>query len=351
MSIENLPMPPAPDHDHTYLATEDSVLFCVSGDTHTADAIYGMPYYLPTARLEEILDAPAEQQIIVGGKEYSKILGHIAIADYPGFIQENLPEYYYSPPGWEVLMKVDRAKIRKVYDPRELVAKIRQEHTLTPDESNPLLYAMHKLECADDPHLIANVGITGSLLLTQAIDQGVRNDIDLIFYGEETIEAARAFSGDVLQSDPRFSGLSDAQLQEYVSKKRSRFGNAVSENQLMRTVEGRFDTIFVDGVKLDFTFSRAKPGGPHPWRKLEPQDEVAFTARVVDDVDSYYLPTRLKTDKKGLSDIVITARGYICLFRNDDVIKVNGQVYNSREDGGRFVVIDEGKGFVALESR
>lgn len=337
------------DRDHTYLRTDDDLLFCVSGDSHTKDSIYGMPYYMATSQLEDVLGTSAQEQIIVKGKEYSKILGHIALDEYPNFIRENLPDYFYGPEGWNVLMKVDRDKVRDVYDPKSIVAKIRRERPLNPDESNPLLHTLHKLE-KFSPRLIGSVGITGSLLLTQAIDHRVRNDVDLIFYGEESVEAARAFSEDALQNDPRFSGLSDNELDAYIRKKKVRFGNEMSEDQLKRTVEGRFDTIFVDGVKLDFTFSKStNKESFNLWDTLEAEDMVSLTGTVVDDSESYYLPTKLKIDNEELSDIVITARGYICLFRDGNAIRVDGQIFTSRKNGERYVVVDEGKGFVALQ--
>lgn len=63
------------DRDHTYLRTDDDLLFCVSGDSHTKDSIYGMPYYMATSQLEDVLGTSAQEQIIVKEKNTRRFLG------------------------------------------------------------------------------------------------------------------------------------------------------------------------------------------------------------------------------------------------------------------------------------
>lgn len=332
------------DRDHTYLLTEDDIYFCVGGNLHSQGYIFGMPYYFLTKELEEIMDITINEHIVINSKKFSKILGQIPLSDYKLFIKDNYPEYFYSPSLWEVLMKVDRTKVRQVLDPRSYVNKISREYILNSDEENGFLYTLYKL-LERGNMLISNVGVSGSLLLTEDLKQ-FRNDIDLVFYKRDSVEAVKDFSVSVRQSDPRFSGLSEQALSDYVKKKKSRFNTP--EDQIVRMVQGRWDTIFIDGIKLDFTFNDDHPPSI-PSYEMEIKERIQFQAKVTGISDSYFLPTQLLVDNERYQEIIITARGYICLFNFGDIVNVTGWVYSSKENGREYVVIDENKGSISLE--
>lgn len=335
---------PVTDRDHTYLLTTDNILFCVAGNLHSREHIFGMPYYFLTQELEEILDITVNEHVIVAGRGFSKLLDQIPLSEYALFIKENYPDYYFSPSMWEVLMKVDRSRLRQVFDPRALVRKIRKEYPMTADEENSLLYTLYKIQ-TDGFGLISNVGITGSVLLSGTVDFPAK-DIDLIFYKRDSIQAVTDFSAAVLQGDPRFTGLQGEVLRSYVEKKRERFRGA--DEQIAYLVANRWDILFVDGVKLDLDFcEETRPTIPD-YDLLRRMERVRFNAKVIDISDSYFLPTRLKIEHDRFRDVIITTRGYVSLFNLGDTIRVDGLVYTPEGNNHEYVVVDDRKGLITL---
>lgn len=328
------------DLDHTYLRTEDDIFFCVSGNLHSKEAIFGMPYYFLTQELEEIMDITINEFVIIEDQRFTRLLSQISPEEYGLFIRDNYPDYYYSPPMWEILMKVNRPKVRQVLDPRRFTRRLRENYAITPEEENPLLYAIDQI-VKHDVTLISNVGITGSVLLTQN-PRHMGGDIDLVVYKRSNIEAARNFSSLMCSTNPRFSPLNGNKLQEYVQKKAARYGGAKAD--LYNLVAGRWDTIFIDGTKLDFTFvDDAKTDYIQSYDTPEVRP-VNIQARVIGISDSYFLPTILFIEHEKFDKVIITARGYICLFQLHDIIKISGTEHASLNSETSYLVVDDLKG-------
>jgi len=206
---------PTSDLDHTYLRTEDEVFFSVIGTTHTEQYIYGMPYYFPTDNLTEIFGSPIETSIEVDGVPYTKLLNLISSAEYPTFIQENYPQYYFSPDMWRLLMQVEREQVVDVLSPKQVAQSLISRHIAAENMDNPFVYLLHTINNYA-PDLLENIGITGSVLLAGHIQRFSRgSDIDLIIYGRENVARAKMFSEQVRATDDRFSGLTGKALESY----------------------------------------------------------------------------------------------------------------------------------------
>ncbi len=325
------------DRDHTFLRTDDDIFFCVAGSLHAEDAIYGQPYYFLTTELEDIMDIQINEFVPIKDQKFSKLMNVIKPTEYSDFIRDNYPAYYYSPPMWEVLMKVDRSKVTEVIDPQKLVKKFRAQHAATEDEENSLLYTLNQM-ARFDTALVSNVGITGSLLLHEQLSL-VSNDVDLVVYNRSNIDKAKDFSNSMTNNNPRFTGLEDKAFDNYLSAKSKRYPG--TREQLMKMTKGRWDTIFVDGMKLDFTFSGTE--APIDTYSLLPNGKKHVRGRVVNASDSYFLPTVLDLEGDALEKVVITSRGYICLFQRDDILDVYGEEFYSSENDEKVIVIDEQK--------
>lgn len=331
------------EQDHTFLETNDDIFFCVAGNLHSKEAIFGMPYYFLTEELEKIMDITINEFIIIDGRKFSKLLSQVPLEEYSLFIKDNYPEYYYSPPMWEVLMKVDRTKVRRVFDPRSFVRRIREEYLINPDEENALLYTLRQMQ-EYDATLISNVGIAGSTLLLQDPEK-IGKDIDLVVYKRSNIQAAKDFSIAMRRLNPRFSSLEGEKLQQYVEGKANQYRG--SREALFRLTAGRWDTIFVDDIKVDFTFVDDRGIHHIPSYDIPATEPVSIRAKIIGISDSYFLPTVLEIEHKEFHKVIITARGYICLFQPKDVINISGFVHRQPDSETGILMVDDLKGLIS----
>lgn len=328
------------DRDHTYLKTKDNVYFAVSGNLHTQDTIFGQPYYFPKKTVETILDRQIQKTILIGDDEFCKLLDVLNQEDYPIFIKENFSKYYYSPEMWPLLMRVKREDITQVLDPKQGLINIRQKYQN--QEDSPLIYFLKTLE-EYSPILYQNTGITGSLLLHHDLKQ-LENDADLVIYGQQNVDNSKEFSSIMCKTNKRFSFLDDDKLEEYLDTKSKIYSG--TREQLAKLVKRRWDTYFVDKTKIDLTFSsESKPN-------LESYDLTPLGIRMVsgivtDTQNSYFLPTEIKVRNQNGNeeDIIITSRGYICLFQESDQVDIYGEEYISENSGKRYTVVKGSKNY------
>lgn len=327
--------------DHSYIYTDDKIFFSVCGNLHSKEAVFGMPYYFPTKELEEIMDIQINEFNLVRGEKYTKLLSQIDRGSYPDFIRDNYPDYFYSPTMWEILMKVDRSKIRKVIDPKRRVHQILDHMTGQYSDENPILYAFKQIQ-KYYPTLLINLGVGGSgLLRDDLLTSG--NDLDLIIYKKSTVVAAKEFSIAMRSSDTRFTSLEGDKLANYVEQKATQLGG--TKDSVYRLVKDRWDILYVDGVKLDFSFVDSSASAPFvSYENNYPQERVKIKARVVGVTDSYFMPTILDIDNDDVQKVVITKRGYICLFTPDQLVEITGMKYNIKETKKDLVLIDEFNG-------
>lgn len=328
--------------DHSYVYTNDKILFSVCGNLHSRESIFGMPYYFPTKELEQIMDIQINEFHLVHGEKYTKLLSLVSREGYPDFIRDNYPDYYYSPPMWEILMKVNRDKIKATLNPQSRVRQIlnhMQEGHYT--DENPLLYTLDRMQ-SQNPRLIHNVGIGGSgLIRDDFLSTG--NDLDLVFYKRSTVASAKDFSVAMRQSDSRFAGLEGDNLARYVQQKARQLGGTT--DSVYRLVKNRWDILYVDDVKLDFSFvdGSAAPAFSTYETRQSPQP-VKIRAKIVDVESSYYMPTVLGIDNPELGKVVITKRGYICLFERDQAVEITGMKYETDEAKTGIILVDEYNG-------
>lgn len=326
------------NRDHTYLRTKDDIFFVVGGDIHTKKHIFGQPYYFPQKKIEEILDTKIQKSISIDGKGFCKLLDVIKPDEYGQFIKENFKDYYYSPPVWPLLMRVDRDKISRVLDPRKGRQDIMRKYGNQKDL--PLIYLLGLIR-EFDKNLYCNTGITGSLLLHKDLSQ-LKKDVDLIIHGQENVLLSRDFSIEMCTENGRFSFLDGSKLSDHLDVKMGNFSG--TREQLSRLSRKRWDTYFVDETKIDLTFS-SDHELPLNSYDLSPTDERIIVGRIVNARNSYYLPTFLKVESKdGIEDVVITSRGYICLFQRFDNVQIIGKEFVNRKDGQKYIVVTGGEG-------
>jgi predicted nucleotidyltransferase len=324
--------------DHSFIYTDDKIFFSICGNIHSKKAVFGMPYYFLTKDLEQIMDIQINEYNLIGGKKYTKLLSQIPRESYPDFIKENFREYYYSPPMWEILMKVDRTKIRKVIDPRSKVCQLLANTNVEESEKNPLLYTLRQIQKIN-PSLIANVGLAGLSLLKDN-PLLVENDIDLVFYKKSGVISAKEFSTIVCSSNLRFTKLEGEMLTKYLNQKSQQFG--ISQESLYHLVNGRWDILYIDGVKLDFSFvdeTRILP--IKSYEGIKSSQLIKTKAKITGVSDSYFMPTILDIEHNKFNKIIITKRGYICLFDVGQIVDIEAMEYIDKETGTNFLLIDD----------
>lgn len=327
--------------DHSYVYTDDKIFFSVCGNLHSKESIFGMPYYFPTKELEEIMDIQINEFNFIRGEKYTKLLSQIDRESYPNFIKDNYPDYFYSPPMWEILMKVDRTKIRTAIDPKSRVHQILDHMTRQYSDENPILYTLKQMQ-KYDPRILKNLGISGSgLLRDDFLSAG--SDLDLVFYKRSAVSSAKEFSIAMRQIDSRFTGLEGENLAKYVQQKARQLGG--TNESVYRLVKNRWDILYVDGVKLDFSFVDGTVVPPLlAYETQQSPEPVKIRAKIVDVENSYYTPTVLGIDNPELGKVVITKRGYICLFERDHVVEITGMRYKTDEAKTDIILVDEYNG-------
>lgn len=321
------------DSDHTYLKTRDNIYFAVNGDLHTRESIFGQPYYFPKKTIETILDRQIQKTTLIEESEFCKLLDFIKPEEYPDFIKENFSKYYYSPSIWPLLMKVDRNNISRVFDPKIGLKTIYEAHKH--QENHPLIYFLELLR-QNNPTLYKNMGVTGSLLLHRDLGQ-IRNDIDIIVYGRQNAIDTKNFSVNMCDSNNRFSFLDGEKLEEYLDSKTQTYPG--TRGQLADLIRKRWDTFFIDSTRFDLTFSSESSPFLESY-DLKPLGERKVSGEVTNTDNSYFLPTEIKvktTDE--VEDVIITSRGYICLFQEFDSVDVSGEEYLSENTGKRYTVV------------
>lgn len=328
--------------DHSFVYTDDKIFFSVCGNLHSRESIFGMPYYFPTKELEQIMDVQINEFHLVRGEKYTKLLSLVSREGYRDFIKDNYPDYYYSPPMWEILMKVNRDKVKGIVNPQGRVRQIlnyMQGGHYT--DENPLLYTLDRMR-SQSPRLIHNVGIWGSGLIRDDF-LSVGNDLDLVFYKRSMVASARDFSVAMRQMDSRFTGLEGENLERYIQQKTGQLGGTTES--MYRLVKNRWDILYVDGVKLDFSFVDGSVMPPFSTyeTKQSPQP-IKIRAKIVDVENSYFMPTVLGIDNPELGKVVITKRGYICLFERDQAVEITGMRYATDESKTGIILVDEYNG-------
>lgn len=328
--------------DHSYIYTDDKIYFSVCGNLHSKESIFGMPYYFPTKELEQIMDIQINEFNFIRGEKYSKLLSLISREEYRDFIKDNYRDYFYSPPMWEILMKVNRNKVKEIINPQSGVRRIlNYMHDGNYTDENPLLYTLNRIR-SQNPRLINNVGIGGSGLLKDDF-ASVGKDLDLIFYKRSTIASAKDFSIAMRQTDSRFTGLNGEDLDKYVKQKAKQLGG--SSDSVYRLVKDRWDILYVDGLKLDFSFV---DGSVDPaftsYETNQIPEPIKIKTKIIDIENSYFVPTVLGIDNQQIGKVIITKRGYICLFGRDQVVEITGMKYKSNEGKTDIILIDEYNG-------
>lgn len=331
----------SPIIDRSYIHTSDNIYFCINGNLHSREAVFGMPYYFPTHNLENIMDIQINEYILIGGEKYTKLLSQIPRESYKNFIKDNYPDYMYSPPMWEILMKVDRNKILKTINPRQIVDRVMRQSIGEVAEENPLLYTLRQMQL-HNPSLFANMGIGGSTLLRDDF-LSVENDLDLIFYKRSTVARAKEFSDKMTATNPRFTKLEGNTLESYLETTSRQLGG--TRESLYHLTKGRWDLLYVDGKKLDFSFvdlsfrpavaSYEGTGSTNP---------IKVKAKITDVSDSYFMPTVLDIDNDNFKKVVITKRGYICLFYFDQTVEIVGTEFRNEKNNSRFLLVDDFNG-------
>lgn len=322
------------DRDHTYLRTKDNVFFCVAGDLHSEQSIFGQPYYFLHKELENIMDIQINKYIIIGDQKFTKLKTIISDSEYPDFIKHNYPEYYYSPSIWEALMRVDRQKIVQVLDPRDLVKKFQEKYNPRQYEENTLLYILDQITRFDSS-LISNVGITGSLLLHNDLSQ-LYNDVDLVIYGRSNIKSIQDFSAFATSNNPRFSTLAGEELELYALSEIKTYPGTME--QLISLMQNRWDRIFVDGIKLDFSFSAGQA-------YIDSYDMVSMgkctlKGKIINDSLSNFLPTLIDIESDEINTVLITSRRYTSILNRQDTIGVHGEKFYSERNNKYYIVVD-----------
>ena len=331
----------SPIIDRSYIHTSDNIYFCINGNLHSKEAVFGMPYYFSTRNLENIMDIQINEYILIGGEKYSKLLSQIPRESYKDFVKENYPDYMYSPPMWEILMKVDRHKILKTINPRQMVDRVMRQSLGEAAEENPLLYTLHQVQLYN-PSLFANVGIGGSTLLKDDF-LSVENDLDLIFYKRSSVAMAKEFSDKMTATNPRFTKLEGNVLESYLETTSGQLGG--TRESLYHLTKGRWDLLYVDGKKLDFSF--VEPSFSPPVASYEgtiSTKPVKVKAKITDASDSYFMPTVLDIDNDNFQKVVITKRGYICLFYLDQTVEIVGTEFRNEKNNSRFLLVDDFNG-------
>ena len=327
--------------DHSYLYTDDKVFFSVCGNLHSKEAVFGMPYYIPTKELEEIMDIQINEFNLIRGEKYTKLLTQISRESYPDFIRDNYSDYFYSPSMWEILMKVDRSKIKTAINPRNRATQILNHMTQYYTDENPILYVLRQME-KQNPALLKNVGVGGSGLLRDDF-LSADNDLDLIFYKRSTVASAKEFSVVMRNTDTRFTGLEGDKLTKYVELKAKQLGGTT--DSVYHLAKGRWDILYIDDLKLDFSFVNGSISVPFTsYEGQHPQEQVKIKAKVIGVSDSYFIPTILDIDNDNIQKVVITKRGYICLFGLNQMVEITGMKYNIQETKTNIILIDEFNG-------
>jgi predicted nucleotidyltransferase len=319
--------------DHTFLKTDDNIFFAVGGDLHTKEYIFGQPYYFPKKYLEMVLDTNIQKTISIDGNEFCKLLDIIKPEEYTNFIKENFKDYYYSPSVWPLLMKVERSKISKIFDPN--IGRQQIMYKYGDQENIPLIYLLNLIR-KFNKNLYDNTGVTGSLLLHKDFNQ-IINDVDLTIYGQNNVFLSKDFSIEMCTNNNRFSFLDGNRLNEYLDIKTR--GYPGTRNQLADLSKRRWDTYFVDGTKIDLTFSSDQKNIIKSY-DMTFIGERKFSGRIIDTSNSFYLPTILKVESEnGIDEVMITSRGYICLFQLFDKVQIIGREYVCHEGKKRITVI------------
>ena len=331
----------SPIIDRSYIHTSDNIYFCINGNLHSREAVFGMPYYFPTRNLENIMDIQINEYILIGGEKYTKLLSQISRESYKNFIKDNYPNYMYSPPMWEILMKVDRNKILKIIDPRHMVDRVMRQSVEKAAQENPLLYTLRQMQL-HNPSLFTNMGIGGSTLLRDDF-LSVENDLDLIFYKRSTVTTAKEFSDKMIATNPRFTKLKGNTLESYLEKTSRQLGG--TRESLYHLTKGRWDLLYVDGKKLDFSFVDPSFSPPvASYEGIRSTKTVKVKARITDSSDSYFMPTVLDIDNDTFQKVVITKRGYICLFYLDQSVEIVGTEFRNEKNKSRFLLVDDFNG-------
>lgn len=331
----------SPIIDRSYIHTSDNIYFCINGNLHSREAVFGMPYYFPTHSLENIMDIQINEYILIGGEKYTKLLSQVPRESYKDFIKDNYADYMYSPPMWEILMKVDRNKILKTIDPRRMVGRVMRQSTEKEAEENPLLYTLHQIQL-HNPSLFANMGIGGSTLLRDDF-LSVENDLDLIFYKRSTVITAKEFSDKMATTNSRFSKLEGDLLEKYLVTTSRQLGG--TRESLYRLTNGRWDLLFIDGKKLDFSFVDLSLNSTlATYEGIRSTKLVRVKTKITDASDSYFMPTVLGIDNNKYQKVVITKRGYICLFYLNQTIEIAGTEFINDKNNSRFLLVDDFNG-------
>lgn len=325
-------------HDHTYVLTTDHLFFCLAGESHTTSFLFGMLYYVPTVDLAEKLGRPVPGKFQYAREWYSKVLDVTSYSEYPSFIREHYPAFYYSPPTWRSLMRMDRNTLKLVFDPRSFVRSkyprvIGQSVATLIDEISTMAPGLH-----------GNLGVTGSLLLGSEVSS-VR-DIDLVVYGRSNVPLVRDMLLDAnRRSNSKLASLNQAALHRYVDSRRQKFPGTYE--QLFQMTLRRWDLASFGSLRVDFSFVDTEA------TKVIDYDAPVIGVQTISTVvesasEAAFLPTLLYVTDSEISQILVTARGYICLFQAGDRILARGTVHLNVFDQPILVVDDLNGGFVVL---
>lgn len=327
------------DLDHSYIRTSDDVLFSVCGNSHTQQHIFGMPYYIPTQKLEAILSTQISESIVVDKEEFTKLLSQIPRSDYKNFIRENYPTYYYSPPMWEMLMRVDRSKMVKVFNPKSVVEESIKKLDVKNDQSGRAMKIISAIREFDEK-LLPHIGFGGSVLLDTTTEE-IANDIDMLVYGREAIPGVKKFVSYLLDTGVA-NTLHEDELKKYIESRKSQFSG--NPEMTLKLFKDRWDVLFFDGIKVDLSFVSETGWCPVDSYMYEAGEKIVFQAKISGIEDSYYMPTVVKLADSKYEKLLITARGYICIFNVGQEVDITGIEHRSSVTGEKYVVIDESNG-------
>lgn len=172
------------------------------------------------------------------------------------------------------------------------------------------------------------MGVTGSLLVGA---HGEDSDIDLVIYGREHFQQARAMLAR-LQEDGVFDALSAPDWQRSYRRR----GCSLSLEEYIWHERRKQNKAIFENTKFDIAQANSSPEPPPaPCRKLGP---ATATASIVADEDVFAFPARWRIDDPDIDEVVSYTTTYTGQAFLGETIEARGTLEESSDGTKRLVV-------------
>jgi predicted nucleotidyltransferase len=302
--------------DRDFIQTIDDHLFCVVGYLHPPDRTTAYLKYIPSS----------EGKWGRGTHHYTRTLRYYSVSQVENtyeYLKSNHPEYLYWCEVRNITVSaVPKSFIKRYFEPRARLSEIRLIGSSDVLEEKLL----ELTDLVSEEVGLGCIGVTGSILLD--IHNPEFSDIDLTVYGiEASLKLREALTNRRLN---QVKPPSRKETEKWVNDRAARF--PLSPEELRKASTRRWNYGYYKGTYFSIHPTRTddeivESYGDNTYHR---EGEVSGTARVENDIESIYLPSRyqvsdVEADHRGDITEVVSFEGmYGGLFKMDERIEFKG---------------------------